>query len=76
MKFWWVVFVVTAATWIVSLCTPSDKCWVQPWQEIVAHCSEASAIRYQEIFVIISCVFDVVTDVMSKSLLLTPQFVR
>jgi hypothetical protein len=69
MRFWWIIFVISVATWAVCVGNIEYNCLVKPLMEIAAHCSGASSRRFQKITLILNCVLDVVTDAMSKSLL-------
>jgi hypothetical protein len=73
MIFWWAITAATIATWAVCVGNIDYKCLVSPIAEIAMKCSNDRAVRYQRITLILNCVLDVVTDVLSEYLIHTPS---
>jgi hypothetical protein len=66
MRFWWLIFAVTVATWAVCVGNIEYKCLVRPLMEVATHCSGDSSRRFQRITLILNCVLDLVTDALGK----------
>jgi hypothetical protein len=76
MRFWWAIMVITIASWAVCIGNIDYKCLVRPLEEIALNCNTDDALRYQKITLILNCVLDTFTDVLSKFMslpLLLPQ---
>lgn len=66
MRFWWTIMIITIASWAVCIGNIDYKCLVRPLEKIASTCSNDHAVRYQKLTLILNCILDTSTDVLSK----------
>lgn len=63
---WWCVLVVTVLAWIPCVADIDYNCTTKSILYILRKCSSAASIRFQYRTLIVNCVLDVFTDLLSK----------
>lgn len=73
---WWITFAVTVATYLVCIGDTSYHCLVDPVARIRQTCSDNRASHHQRLILGINCTMDVLTDYMSKLMVVVPLALR
>jgi hypothetical protein len=66
MRFWWAITIITIASWAVCIGNIDYKCLVRPLEKIASTCNNGHAVRFQKLTLILNCILDTLTDVLSK----------
>lgn len=68
MRYWWVILAITVATWAACIGNIEYKCLISSLNYLVLHCNGERSRRFQRTTLIVNCVLDLFTDVLSEFL--------
>lgn len=69
--YWWAITIFTVIAGIACISNIQYDCLAVTVEETMAKCSGPAAIRFEDVTLKVNCALDVLTDVLSKSIVLT-----